>query len=226
MVSQLGWGWDRETGMVKIPPGVWDAYVEVNKQAKPFRRRPFPLYERLTDLFGESTADGRDVFRPGMEVQSPALNTPTTQTALPDADDEGDESGFTNMQKHFRNNSNTLSEVIHGDRDADPQGQGKIKRTRKSTAGGMEALALSIVALSDSFHRDTEEEPGPMQNDPFAKAIQLLEEEIYSDDECAVAVEVVTCRTEWVNTYLRFHREGSCHAWLKHLIAKELDSDN
>jgi hypothetical protein len=62
MVSQLGWGWDKETGMVKIPPGVWEAYVEVNKQAKPFHKWPFPLYKCLTDLFGDSTADGRDTF--------------------------------------------------------------------------------------------------------------------------------------------------------------------
>jgi hypothetical protein len=162
-----------------------------------------------------------------MDVQSPAPSTLTprySSSGLHDVDDDGEESSFTNARKHSRSNSNTLSEAIHGDKDADSHGRAKAKQTQKSTAGGMEVLASLIVALSDSFRGDAEDRP--TQIDLVAKAIQLLEEEINLNDECAIAVEVVTRKPEWITTYLGFRREGSHRAWLTHLIAKEADNDS
>jgi hypothetical protein len=101
LVSQSGWGWDEETGMVKAPPGVWDTYLQnpKNKSAKIFHQKPFPLYRQLTKLFTASTADGRDAFCAGTDSGTPS----TSSTLLPFPQFDGDvdkDSSATNMRKH------------------------------------------------------------------------------------------------------------------------------
>jgi len=58
-----GWGLDPKTFLIKCPDGVWDAYVEKHPKAKPFRKKPFPHYHTLDELFSQSKADGKGALR-------------------------------------------------------------------------------------------------------------------------------------------------------------------
>ncbi|KZT62024.1 hypothetical protein CALCODRAFT_409869, partial [Calocera cornea HHB12733] len=53
-----GFGWDEERQMVTASDEVWREYIEAHPHASPFKTRPFPLYDKLTELNQAVTANG------------------------------------------------------------------------------------------------------------------------------------------------------------------------
>ncbi|KDQ06774.1 hypothetical protein BOTBODRAFT_234348, partial [Botryobasidium botryosum FD-172 SS1] len=53
---QSGFGWSEGIQMVTAPSHVWDSYLTAHPKAKPFRKRPFPLYERLSMIIDGTVA--------------------------------------------------------------------------------------------------------------------------------------------------------------------------
>ncbi|KAF8219971.1 hypothetical protein L208DRAFT_1214442, partial [Tricholoma matsutake] len=60
--SLLGFGWDDSKKMVTAEPQVWDAYLKGHKKAWPFRRKPFPFYDKIGALIGDCMATGKLAF--------------------------------------------------------------------------------------------------------------------------------------------------------------------
>jgi hypothetical protein len=225
MVQQSGWGWDRETGRVTAPKMVFDDYVKSHPKAAPFRKKAFIHYEKLSEIFAGVIADGRGAFRPGIttdESQPPSVTVSTSisqansRPSTPAANrldfetldsrlgvDEDDETSNT------RNKRSTASVAL----DADPTGRDKKKRMRRSTAGGIEQLASSIMALTESVRSENSEENS--EGTRFERAIHLLEKDIKSSKACAAAVSVVTQSNVMVNTYLGFRKKQIRMEWLK-----------
>jgi hypothetical protein len=179
----------------------------------------------MAELLGDTVADGRAAFHAGAgarqdgngdEGEQPASNgrlsidpelLANTSGYTSDIDDASIE---VNAQGKRASNTARL--------DADPSGQAKRARSRKSTSGGLEVVGQSIFALSDAMKEASSEEK-------FKKAVRMIEEEegFESDNECALAVKVVTKGEGRINTYLSFGRKGARKAWLKSLMEKELD---
>ena len=54
----------------------------------------------------------------------------------------------------------------------------------------------------------------------------MLEEDIVSEDECAIAVSVVTKNITYVDTYLGFRKPGTRKAWLRKQLEKYVPKDD
>ncbi|KAH9988184.1 hypothetical protein BJV77DRAFT_910226, partial [Russula vinacea] len=52
--NQSGWGWDNTTNLPEVPQPVWDDYIVSHPGAKPYRKKPFPLFDDIADLVGET----------------------------------------------------------------------------------------------------------------------------------------------------------------------------
>ncbi|KAF7833286.1 hypothetical protein G2W53_015619 [Senna tora] len=55
-----GFGWDPDHCMVTAEKDVWDNYIKSHKKSSPYRTKPFPLFEQLTELFGKDRANGKE----------------------------------------------------------------------------------------------------------------------------------------------------------------------
>ncbi|KAF7803589.1 protein ALP1-like [Senna tora] len=58
--NSSGFGWDPHTCMVLAERDVWDNYLRIHKKCGPYRSKPFPLFESLTELFGKDRATGKE----------------------------------------------------------------------------------------------------------------------------------------------------------------------
>jgi hypothetical protein len=63
--QQSGFGWDEEKKMVTADKDVWNWYLESHPEAKPFRDKPFPLYDELNKLCHSVIATGNAAFNAG-----------------------------------------------------------------------------------------------------------------------------------------------------------------
>ncbi|KAD6453451.1 hypothetical protein E3N88_08156 [Mikania micrantha] len=55
-----GFGWDYNNDMLDAPQPVWQAYIQVHKNAAKWRGKKFPHYWDLCIVFGKDRANGRD----------------------------------------------------------------------------------------------------------------------------------------------------------------------
>ncbi|KAK9062064.1 hypothetical protein SSX86_019249 [Deinandra increscens subsp. villosa] len=55
-----GFGWDYQNEMLEAPQPVWQAYIQVHKNAAKWRGKKFPHYWDLCIVFGKDRANGRD----------------------------------------------------------------------------------------------------------------------------------------------------------------------
>ncbi|KAJ6402955.1 hypothetical protein OIU84_014962 [Salix udensis] len=57
LLTRAGFGWDESRQMVVADDKVWDSYIAVKCEARPFRRKSFPLYKQMSIIFeGERVA--------------------------------------------------------------------------------------------------------------------------------------------------------------------------
>jgi hypothetical protein len=59
-----GFGWDESKQIVTATDKVWEAYLaeKSHKDARPFRKKPFPLYDQIAEIVDSVIARGDDVF--------------------------------------------------------------------------------------------------------------------------------------------------------------------
>ncbi|KAL5555101.1 hypothetical protein UlMin_037337 [Ulmus minor] len=95
LLNQSGFGWDDVKKCVQVDSDdAWQSYVKAHKETNGWRGKPFPLYERLSRIFGANGAHGKGVETPidvadelnqvdtnntGLNVESP----PTLETKSP-----------------------------------------------------------------------------------------------------------------------------------------------
>jgi hypothetical protein len=166
-------------------------YVQAHLKAKPFRKKPFWFYDKLAEIFSDIIADGRAAFRAGgidENSGTPSITasasisqvntTPSTpaphqleiDTLLMQFNDKGDEDEGSNV--------GSKQSVVSSSLDADLQGHDKKKCVCKSMAGGIEALASSIIALTKTVCMDNAVENGSLDTDCKKHAINMLEDDI------------------------------------------------
>ncbi|KAJ4716010.1 Myb/SANT-like domain containing protein [Melia azedarach] len=59
LLSHTGFGWDETRQMVVADDKVWDGYIAVRSEARPFRRKSFPLYKQMSIIFEGERANGK-----------------------------------------------------------------------------------------------------------------------------------------------------------------------
>ncbi|KAL5573708.1 hypothetical protein UlMin_023305 [Ulmus minor] len=95
LLNQSGFGWDNVKKCVQVDSNdACQSYVKAHKEADGWRGKPFPLYKRLSKIFGVDRAHGKgaetpidvadelnqvDINNTGLNVESP----PTLETQSP-----------------------------------------------------------------------------------------------------------------------------------------------
>ncbi|PON50284.1 Myb/SANT-like domain containing protein [Trema orientale] len=65
MLSKSGFGWNDVKKCVEVDSEeVWQSYVQHHKEAEGWKRRPFPLYEKLMNIYGTDRANGQGAETP------------------------------------------------------------------------------------------------------------------------------------------------------------------
>lgn len=104
-----GFGWDDQRKVVMAEPDVWDRYLKVcmliciftphrslyvqgHPKARPFRKKPFPLYDEIAAIIGETGAVGDLAF----SSENTQASLTLTQTSNETLEDSGSESSSDN----------------------------------------------------------------------------------------------------------------------------------
>ncbi|KAK4562307.1 hypothetical protein RGQ29_004973 [Quercus rubra] len=85
LLSNTGFGWDETRQMVVADDKVWDSYIMVRSEARPFRRKSFPLYKQMSIIFEGERANGKYQFPSGVPVPTEEgnSNTETVRSSEP-----------------------------------------------------------------------------------------------------------------------------------------------
>ncbi|KAF5790837.1 putative Myb/SANT-like domain-containing protein [Helianthus annuus] len=82
-----GFGWDYNNGMLEAPPPVWQAYIQVHKNAAKWRSKKFPHYWDLCIVFGKDRANGRDAQTAADIISDITRDEPESEATVDGLDD-------------------------------------------------------------------------------------------------------------------------------------------
>ncbi|CBI37896.3 hypothetical protein VitviT2T_003102 [Vitis vinifera] len=85
LLSHPGFAWDDIRQMVVADDKIWDSYIAVRSDARPFRRKSFPLYKQMSIIFEGERPSGRYQFPSGvlLEPEEENSNTETVRSSEP-----------------------------------------------------------------------------------------------------------------------------------------------
>ncbi|XP_021627819.1 uncharacterized protein At2g29880 [Manihot esculenta] len=85
LLSHTGFGWDETRQMVVADDKVWDSYIAVRSEARPFRRKSFPLYKQMSIIFEGERVGGKFLVPSGLPVETEEgnSNTETVRSSEP-----------------------------------------------------------------------------------------------------------------------------------------------
>ncbi|RWR73024.1 Myb/SANT-like domain-containing protein [Cinnamomum micranthum f. kanehirae] len=96
LMGLSGFGWDDITKRVTAEDQVWNDYLKAHPEYEYYRGKSFPDYEKFAIIYGDSTADGRDVILtnqcPSHPMEAPKSNHDkdmTTESSSSEKRDEG-----------------------------------------------------------------------------------------------------------------------------------------
>ncbi|XP_062082012.1 uncharacterized protein At2g29880-like isoform X2 [Humulus lupulus] len=220
LLSHTGFHWDEIRQMVVADDKVWDNYIAIKSEARPFRRKSFPLYNQMSIIFeGESRAIMKHHFPSGLHVTAEEGNSntetvrssePTNLPAqvvdgTPDSDsmiriDDNNDDDDTRQQKKHKAEAPSMS-------GRKRRSCYKVRETIENTLYEMFCSANLKAAQRKAFSEKTlyqkclEELQGLEELDDmeFAKAVNVLK-----DDKNAVAFmtikgprRLIWLRSQW-----------------------------
>ncbi|GMI83516.1 hypothetical protein like AT2G24960 [Hibiscus trionum] len=84
LLGHNGFGWDETRQMVVADDKVWDTYIAVRSEARPFRRKSFPLYKQMSIIFEGERTTGKCVPNAvPMITEEGNSNTETVRSSEP-----------------------------------------------------------------------------------------------------------------------------------------------
>ncbi|KAK9286609.1 hypothetical protein L1049_015466 [Liquidambar formosana] len=85
LLSHTGFHWDETRQMVAADDKVWDSYIAVRSEARPFRRKSFPLYKEMSIIFEGEKPPGKYQYTGGALVAAEEgnSNTETVRSSEP-----------------------------------------------------------------------------------------------------------------------------------------------
>ncbi|XP_048234402.1 uncharacterized protein At2g29880 isoform X2 [Ricinus communis] len=77
LLSHSGFRWDETRQMVVADDKVWDSYIAVRTEARPFRRKSFPLYKQMSVIFEGERVTLKFLVPSGVPVETEEGNSNT-----------------------------------------------------------------------------------------------------------------------------------------------------
>ncbi|XP_024967107.1 uncharacterized protein LOC112506975 [Cynara cardunculus var. scolymus] len=114
-----GFGFDSEKYCVIVEPPVWEAYLQVHKEAEKWKNKTFPHFEDLCNVFGKNRAN-ESRARDAMDMEDASMEDHINQFNNNLSDDQNDAShSHTNVQsqecasgsKKRKNMNDSLHEI-------------------------------------------------------------------------------------------------------------------
>ncbi|KAF8516639.1 hypothetical protein JB92DRAFT_2909820, partial [Gautieria morchelliformis] len=152
-----GFGWDEGKQIVTANEEVWANYLISHKKARPFKKKPFPFFDKLAELCGDVIATGDGVFSASTAAREESSDS---NQGGSDGDGEGDieyhEDSGAQLNHALSSSSVTASTPSHGlKRQAQDSGSMPVKRNRRSGADGLFAMSNAVVAMAGSLASST-----------------------------------------------------------------------
>ncbi|EJD45178.1 hypothetical protein AURDEDRAFT_124811 [Auricularia subglabra TFB-10046 SS5] len=221
MHSLSGFGWCSVNNLLTATDAVWEDYIKKAhpKHAK-WRDTPFPLYDRLALLSGNSIANGQGALRLGVGASHAADSD--ASSGFGDSGDEEDVDG-PGEQGAGINQASQNATTAPKRSASDPAASQPRKRVhqdnRRSSAGGMFAMASSIEKLGAAWATPTPGlQPSPVRIKEAIAAIEADEE--LDDDELVAVVALFSGEggTRKADGYTAISRKPARTAYLRKLI--------
>ncbi|VFQ87981.1 unnamed protein product [Cuscuta campestris] len=163
-ISTSGWGFNSTTMTWDVDDDVWDAFVEAHPEAKEWRDKPIPFYDKMCELYARDRATGEFAETPSEMRQSR----------------EGGSDAFTGIQSDcgiindiddlLSNNECTLeasptplvgnTKQVGGDdapKSSENMSKDKTRKKKKIKLSDEEFLTKSVTLISDAMKTCTSE---------------------------------------------------------------------
>ncbi|KAD1826799.1 hypothetical protein E3N88_42243 [Mikania micrantha] len=200
-----GFGWDYNNDMLDAPQPVWQAYIQVHKNASKWRGKKFPHYWDLCVVFGKDRANGRDA-----------------QTAADllfdiNREEEPTEDGLDDLDV-----AQTLNNPSYANSREESSTQRKRKRRNSwdplmnSLKESAELIGAEIREATNTFNRvfGTESNREEMRNNLFAEMNKV---EGLTIRECDRAVCKLAQKEELMVVFFKVDEERKL-GWVKNML--------
>ncbi|KIJ50094.1 hypothetical protein M422DRAFT_245894 [Sphaerobolus stellatus SS14] len=226
-----GSGWNDTRQMVVAEKDVWDKYLQSHPKAKPFKKKPFPLYDLIAPLVDKVIVTGHGA----MHLAAKDTEESTSRKASsPEADEDEEpvksKGGSSSQAVEYKDGDDEKSEDEALQTPAvkkrkAPTDISTIKRARKSGADGLFAVAGALEHLV-GMSSTNDQAFGPTTPQRRTQAIQRAEEEEegFSNHEYAEIARLLS-KDDNATTYLAFRRKGARKAWLEGELQRQFDGD-
>ncbi|KZO93451.1 hypothetical protein CALVIDRAFT_566456 [Calocera viscosa TUFC12733] len=229
-----GFGWIEETQMVYAKDEVWTEYLKAHPDARPFRIKPFPLYDKLTPLCEPIVARGDRVVRipKGRQQAAQTLDEFDNENDGEVADEEGEDADeiVEVAQPDDEDDNEDEEDALGtpaprkhaGKKRAASQTPAPRKRTRMSGAHGLMAVADAVRGLSEAMQAGPP--PAGQEGSPVrhTNAIHMLEKEPgISDEDRLTAIDLFVDNPRLGDSYLGFSDPNLRSQWLQRQLRKQ-----
>ncbi|KAD7116808.1 hypothetical protein E3N88_04076 [Mikania micrantha] len=200
-----GFGWDYNNDMLDAPQPVWQAYIQVHKNASKWRGKKFPHYWDLCVVFGKDRANGRDA-----------------QTAADllfdiNREEEPTEDGLDDLDV-----AQTLNNPSYANSREESSTQQKRKKRNSwdplmnSLKESVEIIGAEIREATNTFNRvfGTESNREEMRNNLFAEMNKV---EGLTIRECDRAVCKLAQKEELMVVFFKVDEERKL-GWVKNML--------
>lgn len=202
-----GFGWDPDQCLVTAPDDVWEPYLAAHPTAKPWRKTPFPLFDDMANLTGDSIATGSGAVRLGAAQGSQESNE----------DDSGTDSSSSSSSSESDAAEKTPAKRKAADELDARKGKKPKPRKRKSGVDGLFAMSHSVEKVADSLTSALAPALPTIQPSPVrvSRAIAVVEKDgDLSDDDVISAAELFEKNTRKADVFLAFTNKERRNKWL------------
>lgn len=225
-----GFGWDDENQIVTADSAAWEEYIAAHPEAKPFRTKPFPLYDNLQAICQAIIATGDAAFNPG---QRRSRKDSTSSVAGSDSEEEdGPPPSLSTgaIRKKSRVSSSAVSNTDADTGISATSGPARRKRPSAHSAFGSVAISLDrlVDVISDEHHGIglTAAAPAAVQvareQDPLAQAIAILEADVeLPTEDAAIAIDLFVANVGTARAYAAIHLDEIRKFWIRRKIADQ-----
>ncbi|KAJ6708005.1 L10-INTERACTING MYB DOMAIN-CONTAINING PROTEIN-LIKE ISOFORM X1 [Salix viminalis] len=185
LLTRTGFGWDESRQMVVADDKVWDSYIAVKCEARPFRRKSFPLYKQMSIIFEGERVAGKFQLPNGapVETEEGNSNTETVQSSeranLPAQLVDGALDSYSTVRVHDRQ--------LKKRKSIGPSASGRKKRACENIG---ETLENALYEMFSAFTFKAMQRNASNEKAVYQKCLEQLQKlDEFDDTEFVKAVK-------------------------------------
>ncbi|KAJ7735178.1 hypothetical protein B0H16DRAFT_1731442 [Mycena metata] len=226
-----GFGWDEGLKIVTASDDVWAAYLEKHENAKKWRKKPFPLYDDIMFLVDDKVATGAGAFHAGAS-QTPSDIFSQSQGSTSTQDDNDDSSfildGMGDTSTDLR-----LAMLVNMDLDNDfvassPATAPSTSRKRAASSSPNKSApsrrakrnAEAISEIAGALRQVAMSLNAPSSPDITKRAIEMMEEDEFSEGEEPLVMRLFTKEIDIARTYVNTTKKSRRTASIRSYLAE------